>query len=619
MNALGSKSDAAPGLRARLYLRLLGWLNHPHADRVIWLLAVVSLLPSLDTGLAADDYLHTVMLDRPSPMPGFARAPLDIFRFCDARFFPQLLAEGVFSWWDDPHTRLAFMRPISAATHVFDHAFFRNSSAFMHLHSALWAALLYLGVRALYRKLTPDRALANLAFALYALDDARGWLVSWVAARNAAIATAFSVWALYVHILARSGRRQSGPSRAALSVLSALLFCCALLSGEGSVAICGYLLAYELFLAEGTLSQRLLGLWPYGCVLVVWRVAYRMLGFGAYGSSLYVDPLSEPLAFLSMLLRNGPVLLAAQFGFVWSDVWSFAFAAPRLYGVLYALTCAFLLWVLWVTRVLYRTTPLMRFALLASLLAVPAASTTFPRDQLLTWIAIGASLALAQLFLPLLRAQAEQSVMQQRGIALLLAVHLISMPLLASRARGNLVFRDFLGRSDSGIPRDPSVRDKTLIYVNPPLLPFAAYPPIERAAQGIPRPHQQHILAIGTTPLLLERVDANTLRLSPRDGFLLDPVSKLMWSERRPFTVGEQIVQTDMTVTILAITPDRRPLRVEMHFARALEDPSYVWCSWHGTRSGPFTPPPIGSSTLVPGADYLETTVAAKLPFELRL
>jgi hypothetical protein len=186
---------AATSARARfsVYSTLFRWLSARRADRVIVVLGFTLLLPSLDTGLAADDYLHAIMLDRPSPIPGFARAPLDIFRFCDPRKFASLFAEGIFSWWDDPNTRLAFMRPLSAMTHVLDHALFRNQGPWLHLHSALWALALYLGVRALYLGLIRDRLVANLALALYVLDDARGWLVSWVAARNAAIATALSV------------------------------------------------------------------------------------------------------------------------------------------------------------------------------------------------------------------------------------------------------------------------------------------------------------------------------------------------------------------------------------------------------------------------------------------
>jgi hypothetical protein len=204
-------------------------------------------------------------------------------------------------------------------------------------------------------------------------------------------------------------------------------------------------------------------------------------------------------------------------------------------------------------------------------------------------------------------------------VGVLLSVHLVSVAFLPSRARGNLVMRNFLDRADAGIPRDPAIVDKTLIYVNPPLLPFAAYVPIERAALGIPQPHAQRILAIGTTALTLTRLDPNTLRISPRDGFLLDPVSKLMWNEQRPFTAGERIMQGDMEVLVTRITADRRPLEIEVRFARPLEDPSYVWRNWQGTRTGVFTPPKVGARTVLAGAEYIQTLLGSPMPFEVRL
>src|SRR5262249_21767826 len=109
----GFADTPAPSARTNpVYARLCAWLSQPRADLWLCALGFVLLLPSLDTGLAADDYLHAIMLDRPSPIPGFGRAPLDIFRFCDPRVFPQLLEQGLFSWWDDPQTMLAFMRPV---------------------------------------------------------------------------------------------------------------------------------------------------------------------------------------------------------------------------------------------------------------------------------------------------------------------------------------------------------------------------------------------------------------------------------------------------------------------------------------------------------------------------
>jgi hypothetical protein len=609
--------------RGFVYRWLLRWLEHPRADRVILWLGFVLLLPSLDTGLAADDYLHTIMLDRPGPIPGFERAPLDIFRFCDPRFAPALLDEGLFSWWDDPQTKLAFLRPITALTHVFDHAFFRNVGWFMHLHSALWALLLLAGVRALYRELISDRLLANLAFALYALDDARGWLVSWVAARNAGVATAISVWTLVAHHRARTAHAQPNARRSGLpdlarASLGPVLFVGALLAGEGSLAVLGYLVAHALFIDAGPLRTRLARLAPYFVLFVVWRIAYKWLGYGVSGSSLYVDPQTDPLSFLSMLVINAPVLLSAQFGGMWSDVWTLLFVAPRIRVLVYIASLGFVVWVLWLAARRWRE-PLQGFALFGTLCAVLPASAVFPSDRLLTWIALGASILVASLIAPALRNSPPPAAALRMTACALVAAHLIGAVFLPSRARGNLVSRSLLDRADAGIPSDATISDKTLIFVNPPLLPFAAYVPIERAALGVPRPKAQHILATGATALTLERVDSQTLRIRARGGFLLDPVSKLMWSSQRPFQPGERITQADMTVHVIEVTPDQRPLVIEAHFDRPLEDPSYVWRNWQNTRPGPFNPPRLGSRSMLAGAEYFQTMLGIKLPIDARL
>lgn len=597
---------------SKLHRLLLRWLSAPRADAIIVVLAFVGLLPSLNTGLAADDYLHAVMLDRPCPLPGFQRAPLDIFRFCDPRYFAQLFEQGIFSWWDDPAARLAFLRPISALTHVLDHELFRLTGPLMHLHSALWALVLLLGVRALYRTLSPDRLTANLALALYALDDARGWLVSWVAARNAAIATAFSVWTLYVHHAGRSRQLRGAP------LVGPLLFALALLSGEGSIATCGYLFAYALVIERGPLRARALSLVPYGVVVVLWRVVYRAYGFGAHGSSLYHDPGADPVAFAWAWLTNMPLLVAAQLGSIWSDVSMLLFVTPKLELALWLWSALFIGVVGWLARPQLRAEPLSQYAAIGLLFAtIPAVSVTPPMDRLLTWIAIGGSLLLAQLLVPLL-CDAAAGRARKLALSALLVLNLVGAPFLPSRARGNLVMRDSLVRAEAAIPRDASVADKTLVYLNPPLLPYAAYLPIERAASGVPRPRYQHILGIAMTEMRVERLDAYTLRLSQPEGFVRDPISRLMWSRQRPFHEGERIVQADMILTVRSVTDDLRPLSIEAHFARPLEDPSYLWVQWRDTQSQPFVPPALGEQVVLPGADYVQSVLGQSQPFQMR-
>ena len=596
-----------------VYRLLRRALEASHVDLYIVALGFVLLLPSLDTGLAADDFLHAIMLDEPCPLPGFARAPLDIFRFCDPREFAKLFEQGIFSWWDDPAARLAFLRPISALTHVLDHELFRLNGPLLHLHSALWALVLLLGVRALYQTLSADRFVANLALTLYALDDARGWLVSWVAARNAAVATALSVWTLYVHHAGRSGRLRGA------ALWGPLLCLCALLAGEGSVALYGYLFAYAMFVDRSAPKARLMSLAPYGVIIVAWRVTYRVLGYGAYGSSLYHDPQADPLAFAVAWLSNTPLLLAAQLGSLWSDVSMLLFVVPTLELLFYLGSVLFMAGAAWLLWPQVKAEPLSRYAALGMFAAtIPAVSVTPPMDRLLTWIAIGGSLLLAQLFAPLLREPNAQRGTRRLAVAGLLGINLVSMIFVPSRARGNLVMRDALTRAEAAIPRDESVTDKTLVYFNPPLLPYAAYLPIERAATGVPRPRLQHIIGSALTEISVERVDSFSLRLRQAGGFIGDPISRLVWSKRRTFTVGERIKQSDMILTVAELTEDGRPLCIDIQFAKPLEDPSFLWVQWLGTRSELFVPPKVGERVVLPAADYIQSVLGKRLPIEMR-
>lgn len=616
MNGDGTLSGSV--LERGVYRRLRVWLAHPAADRAIMWLAFVLLLPSLTTGLAADDYVHAAMLDRPPPIPGFARAPLDIFRFCDPKYSPLLIEEGIFPWWDDPEARLAFMRPITSATHLLDYTLWHNVAWLAHLHSALWGLLALAGVRALYRGWFQDRFFANLAFAMYALDDARSWFVAWVAARNAAVGTAISVWALVVHMRHRRGEMRAG------FWLAPLLLGLGLLGSEGAAAIGCYVVGYTLFVERGPLLQRVLRLWPYAVVVIAWRIAYRAFDYGVIGSGVYVDPLSEPVRFLRMFVENAPILLGSQFGGMWSDAWLLLFIWPKVKLGVYIASVAFTGAVIAAMVPGIRRNSLLQCCAFGAFGSLLPASPTFTADRLLTWVAIGASVLLASLIAPLvmrstLPASERPSPWLARLALMLLALHVTGIAMLPGRARGSQLFREFIDRAGAGIPNDPAVEAKTLVFVNPPHVPFASYPMIERAALRVPRPSAMHMIATSTVPLTLTRLDATRLRVQPRGGFLQNPSSRLGRSETRPFHAGQEIQQGDMRVRVREVTAEGRPLDVEMTFSRPLEDPVYLWRQWLGTRAVPFSPPGVGESVTLPGADFGEAMFGFKLPFDARL
>jgi hypothetical protein len=599
-----SASAPEPAPSPRLYRALKRVLDREGSDRAAVIVALLLLCFSLDTGLSADDYVHELIARGSDAIPGFVRAPWDMYRFADTPFTTLLMREGVLGWWEDPEAKLAFFRPLSALTHMLDSALWPHSGVMMHLHTLLWAALLYAGVLALNRALVMPPFVAALSTFIYVFDDARGWIGSWVAARNAVIATALSVWALVLHHRARQG----GGKLPALA--APVLLVLALLAGEGAIAICGYLLAYALFLDHGTLRTRVMTLLPYAAVVLPWRVVWRAMGYGVSHSGLYFDPISEPLGYLGALAERAPVLLSSQLGGAWSDIWNILFAFPAIESALYVGACLLLLFFGYALMPVLRHDPVVRFAVLGALLSVLPASAAFPADRLLTWVAIGGSIAVARLLAAfgedrewLSDTALRALILPPLVLALLVAKAVIDPVFMPSRARGNLVIRDNLDRAQATVPIDASIIHKRIVYVNPPGFPLAGYIPIERAALGQPRARSQVVLATGEADLRIERVDEFSLRVRQRGGFLQSPGSHLFRNPKRTFTRGTNVELEGVNVVIDDLTAEGRPAAILARFDRTLEDPSLVFLAWEGLGYVPFALPAVGQSVILPALD----------------
>ena len=605
----------------RLGLRILTLLNrvlgHKYAHRWIIATSALILCLSLDTGFSADDYVHSLMLDGGRDLHGFSgRSPWDIFRFTTPEITPQLQRDGVMPWWDDPRSQVTFLRPVSAATHMLDHALFPHSAALQHLHSVLWGIIVFLGVWALYQQLMPPGLLLGLSTFLYVLDDARAWFSSWIAGRNTVVATACSIWVLAFYV----SYRRTGMRRAAVAAL--VLWPLSLLAGEGSVAIGAYMLAYALFLDQAPRAKALSALVPYVVVGAVWRIAYKALGYGAAHSLLYVDPADDPITFIERLFERGPVLWLSQLGGPWSDNWSSFFVFPKFRIALYIsawfalLICGALL------RPLVKREPILKFAALGAALSTLTATAAFPADRLLNWISIGASPLLAHLMVACLKVPARGSLASRFTAFVggyMVIVHLIVGPLvMTSRARGNVAIRDVLERCDAGVPKDPSIRNKKVLFVNPPALPLASYIPVMRAERSEPRAKSQLVLGVSTVPLTLRRIDDNTLELSATYSLLWNPGSQMGIGPRTRFAPGDKRTIGDAQIVVRTVDERGGPLSYTVHLPHSLDDSNYLFLQWAGTTYKPLTPPAIGRSVTLPAADYLQTLLGTKIPIEAK-
>jgi hypothetical protein len=565
------------------------------------LLALLLVSPCLGIGPMGDDYMHMARVDPHVHAPGFAYAPLDLFTFVsgDPAQRAVLLEEGVFGWWMAPDFQMSFWRPLSALTHVLDHWLWPRSWVLAHAHSMLWFAALLAALGALYRRFH-EPWVAHLALLLYAVDDAHAWVLGWVANRNALVAAALAFAALLAHDRARRDGWRPG------TWLAPALFAAALLGGEAALAVTGYLFAHALFVDSGSLPRRMARLWPYATLSVMWLIAYGALGYGTRGGGMYLNPLNEPMLYLRALAERWPVLLAAQVGLSVSDVW--LALPPSAQLAAYALALVALLVVGALLVPLWRRSPACRFWVVGAVLSLPIACATFPMDRLLVFAGVGAMAAIALVFAEWLEGTAYAGLPRLRrvsaaaAVSLLAVLHLVLAPLLLPPRVLTIGLLAQMGeRLEASIPRDETIRGKTLIILTS-AAEMTTFPPwMQRQVSGVPRPRRMRVLATCFADVHVSRPEARTLRLRPEKGFLDNGFLRMVRGPSRPFHVGDEVVLSDMRVRVREVTPDGRPAEADFTFAVPLEDPSLVWMRLRtGGTLVPWSPLAVGGSQVLP-------------------
>jgi hypothetical protein len=558
--------------------------------------ALLLTSPSLATGWVADDWLHQVALREEPSVSGIVHDPLNLFSFARGDFTQarQLMDEGVFPWWADPRAVLSFFRPLSSLSHWLDRALFPDDPRWAHAHNLLWFAALLVVVHALYRRFATTSTAALLAFVLFVLDDAHAATVGWIANRNVLMALTLSLPAVLLHDAERRGACHLG--RWYATALLALGLC----AGEAALVTVGYLVAYAAFIERGPWTTRIGASLRYVGVCAIWALVYVALGYGARHSGLYVDPLRNPLEFAAAVAERLPVLALSQLALPWADLWEvYPLVAPALRPVVFALALVVLALFCWSLRADLRRRPELGFWLAGALLGALPVCATFPHDRLLLGLGIGVMPALATLL---------SNAWRRRSTALVVAlasVHLVLAPvLLALRSAHVADLREWLARADARLPPDAALADRTLILLNPPLDPFAAYLPLQRAAERRPRPARLLWLATAVTPIRVTTLDEHRLLLQPRAGFLSNATQLMLRRPRHAFAAGDRVELGAASFEVTAVADDGRPVEVLVTLRAPLSSPELVWMQWRDDGYEPFAPPPPGTTVELPAADF---------------
>src|SRR5512133_508679 len=568
-------------------------LSHPHASTGVIGLALLLTSPALCVGLVADDVLHRLVLHGGSEFRGMSRSCFDLFRYAsgDPVAARALMDAGIFPWWADPEAVLAFFRPISSWTHWVDYQAWPDSPWLMHLHSLAWFLLLLLVVALVYRRFESNRQVANLALLMFALDDARGPVVAWLANRNMMVSLALALPALLAHDQWRSKRDRKSAWLGAVALASGLL------AGEAGLVVVGYLVAYAIFLDRASWRSRVGSLAPYAAEILAWRLLYNRLGYGSIGSGIYLDPGRQPLDFAAAATTRLPVLLLGEFALPWSDAWEvYPLVAPELRGVVFIFAIAVITMLVWLLSPLWMGSRVFRFWAAGGLLAAVPICATFPHDRLLMGPGIGGMAMLANLFVgpgrDSCRLHSRFARLFTSGLA---AIHLVLGPvLLPYRTYALHDVNQMLSRAYESIPNGVDVASKFVVLINPPIDPFATYFAFYRKASQQHRPRHFMWLANGSTELRITRVDARTLKVQTKDGLWANSTQLMLRSLDRPVPLGPMASLDEASFEVTALTGDGIPSEVLVRFKSNLDAMEFEWLQWGSHGYVHFQPPARG-------------------------
>ncbi|MFO0984252.1 MAG: hypothetical protein U1E76_21440 [Planctomycetota bacterium] len=541
--------------------------------------AIALTLPSLWSGLAADDYIHAAMLRH---RPGFTTEPLGLFTFVRAG---DVEAAGriALPWWSAPDLQIAFWRPVAALTHVLDCALWPDAPWLMHAQSIAWYAAAVLLVGWLFQRILGAGWIAGLAALAYAADPTHALSVDFIAGRNALVGVAFGAATLLLH---DTWRRQRCTVAAWLAPGT---FALGLLSNEGAIAIAAYLFAYALFLDSGALRSRLVSLAPYAMVAVVWQCSYHALGYGTTAAYGHVDPVRSPSPFLHAMVMRTPAYLVGQWllpsenVFVWLPQIGFTILVLLAAAVVGGL--AGLLWPL------IRTTPATRFWLAGMMLALVPACTG-SGDRMLVFTGIGAAALVAQLAGTLAVRRLGPRLVVGALVALHLCVASVWLPIRVV-ATGETLAGITTGVRDLALR--PDIGRKCVVLIND--FRFASYFAALRSLEGLEPVEQVLVLAPASqldVAIVLTRTADDTLVMDAahHDGWDTDR------GDGNPFVAGTTIRRPHVSIEVLRVE-DGLPTRVSFHFDRSVDDPLFAWFAAPGDAQ-PWAPPPIGMSVTYP-------------------
>jgi hypothetical protein len=542
-------------------------------------------------GFMADDLMQLGILERVSPAAAWT-GPFDLYTISDGdpAHVRTMQDAGLFPWFVPPAFEMSFLRPLSSATLVLDHALFGLHPAGYRLDGVLWSLALVAMVGVVFRRVLPGR-IGTIALIVFVVSGIQS-MFCWSATRHVVIAAALGFAALAAHLRWRADAWWPG------AVLSVVALASSLAASEVGVSVAVYLLAYEALVAPGAARMRLRAASPALAVLATYLLAWRLLARGVSPGVGYIDPLREPGTFLLELPARLAVLLG---GLVTGGNVDFWVLRPDFRPVLVAAGALATLGFAVLLRAAWRDAPAMErravrwlgAATVAS--AIPFAGTPIGARCLLVPF-VGAAALIAVVIVRWWTAWRAEPRRRRRVLvvacAALAGVHLGLAP-IGRLAAPVLLQRMMTARAAAAIPEaelDPrTVHNQTVVVLVAPDLVVGLHGAFHQLLYRRPMPARWRVLSWAPARHRFVRTGSDTLQMQVAGGAIESAVL-------RP---GRVVRLRGMEATVLAAGAVG-PSRIRFHFDRPLDDPSLTFLAWNGGRLRRVPLPPVGGTILVP-------------------
>lgn len=580
--------DAATDARTPL----LRSLRRPWVAGWIMSLSLLLALPSLQSGLIADDYYHAARFLAPELLPDSGSlSPFNLFAVSDgaAATHARLVEQGLLPWWTDSQFRFQLWRPLAELSHWIDYRWWPASPWLMHAHHLLWFAALQWLVLQFYRRLFPaPMALGMLAFALFVLSANVSQTVTWLAARNTLMGATFGIAAVLLHMKAWQ------ENRAGLRWLACGMFMLALAASEFGLGASVWLFAWVMVMESGSLIARVRRLLPYGLIMGIWLLLYTNGGYGVAQSEYYLDPLQHPAGYALALVQRGvDLLFTSVFGFSTAML---TLPTSTLGGWLIASVC----FVLVMTRVWHQLQErTFRFLLLGALLSILPIAAGPGGARTLTFVSLGITPFVAALLHHWLTGSDPRTLTRWVAWPLVICLALGALGRTAAAFVMPGYDEKFIRSPALQLPTTHAAEPERIILLNPSSVLHAILYPLARVPVQLATP-PLYPLASGTTAITITRDRPNSLLLTPEHGFLTEPAAFFVRRKDALFRAGDRLTFSGLQVEILNLNASGRPQQVRFTFEHALESPQLRFLRCEDLRFRNFHLPDVGETVVLP-------------------